>query len=208
MIDRQKQFLQAANVSRETLERLEVYERLLKKWNPAINLVSKATLADIWGRHFLDSAQLFPLFPTQSAHWVDIGSGGGFPGIVLAIQAEELESNPKMTLIESDQRKAAFLLTVIRELSLSSKVIVERVEKAEAQTADVLSARALAPLDKLLAFAKRHLLPTGTAIFPKGETYKQEIKHAREHWRFDVKEHKSATSANSVILEIGAIERV
>ncbi len=204
----EQNFCNRTNVSRETIERLRGFEGLLLKWNHAINLVSKSTISEVWNRHFLDSAQLARYLPEKGGHWVDIGSGGGFPGIVLAILAKEMSGQTRFTLIESDSRKSAFLITVARELNLDVDVIVERVENAKPQDADILSARALASLSKLLEFSQIHLKKGGVCVFPKGKTFQEEIIHARELWRFDVVEHQSITNANSVILQIGAIERV
>lgn len=196
------------DVSRETLERLKAYEALLKKWNPAINLVSKATLEDAWTRHFVDSAQIFDITPDQTGHWVDIGSGGGFPGLVVAIMAKEARPDMRTTLIESDLRKATFLRTVIRETGIRAEVIAERIEKVLPQQADVLSARALAPLNQLLAFAEQHLSPKGLTVFPKGKTAVDEINASLETWQFDLQKLDSQTDPEAVILKIRNIRRV
>lgn len=198
-----------SDVSRETSERLASYAVLLRKWNPAINLVSRATLDELETRHFADSAQLFDLAPAEARHWVDLGSGGGFPGLVIAIIAEELAPNLRVTLIESDQRKATFLRTVARELGLKRvEVIDARIEAADPQEADVLSARALAPLDRLLGFAERHLSPGGVALFPKGARYADEVNRALASWRFEVQNHPSKTDPQAVVLKLGGIARV
>lgn len=197
-----------SDVSRETLERLTIYETLLKKWNPAINLVSKSSLAEMSTRHFSDSAQLFKLMPHDSKVWMDIGSGGGFPGLVCAIIAAELSPKTEFHLVESDVRKATFLRSVAREVNVSVSVHSERIEKMTPAYADVLSARALAPLDKLLEFSKPHLSKDGIALFPKGENYKLELDHARENWNFECEEHESTTDPKSVVLGIRNIERV
>ncbi len=201
------EFVERLDVSRETLERLEVYESVLSTWNPRINLVSAATMADLWSRHFLDSAQLFAL-GRHARHWADLGSGGGFPGAVVGILANEQAPKMKVTLVEADQRKAAFLRTVARETGVSFRVIAKRIEQAEPLGADVISARALAPLNLLLEFADRHLAPGGTALFLKGENADAEIKQALEEGRFDCEKHPSATDAHAKILKLGAIERV
>lgn len=194
------------DVSRETQERLEHYLSLLEKWNPAINLVSKSTLRDAWGRHFIDSAQLMSVAPT-AAHWADLGSGGGFPGMVCAIMAKEVSPDTVFTLVESDQRKSAFLRTVSRETDTPVRVIAERFENVPPLGADVLSARALAPLTALLGFAEQHLSPKGTCLFPKGGNWRAEVKVALETWRFDAVEHQSRTDPASVILSIKDIAR-
>ncbi len=195
------------DVSRETLDRLKTYEALLKKWNPAINLVAKSTIKDAWTRHFIDSAQIFDLTPDDTKHWVDIGSGGGFPGLVVAILAAEARPEMKTTLIESDLRKATFLRTVIRETGIQAEVIAERIEKAPPQQAEVLSARALASLDMLLGFAERHLSPKGFTVFPKGKSAVDEINAALETWHFDLQKLQSQTDPDAVILKIRDIRR-
>ncbi|MCL4170695.1 UNVERIFIED_CONTAM: hypothetical protein GTU68_049362, partial [Idotea baltica] len=134
------------NVSRETFAALQAYAALLEKWNPKINLVSKSSLQDLWNRHILDSAQLFSLVQHPHNTWADLGSGGGFPGLVIAIMALESGSPDQVILIESDTRKAAFLRTVIRELGLRASVINKRIEQVDPLDADVISARALADL--------------------------------------------------------------
>ncbi|MGR3514726.1 MAG: 16S rRNA (guanine(527)-N(7))-methyltransferase RsmG [Paracoccaceae bacterium] len=199
-------FQEYIDVSRETLERLYSYAQLLEKWTRKINLVAPSTLKEIWSRHFLDSAQLLELVP-QPQHWVDLGSGGGFPGAVIAILLAD-RAGTEVTLVESDQRKASFLRTVNRELGLSFKVIAKRIEDVPPLQADVLSARALAPLAQLLVYAERHLCSDGRALFPKGASGQSEITQALECWRFDCRTYPSITDARSTILSVGEVSRV
>lgn len=206
--DFRQDFWDAFNVSRETMERLDKYDALLKKWNPAINLVSKSTIATLWQRHFHDSAQIYNFRTENTRNWGDLGSGGGFPALILSILALEDNPNDKFTLVESDVRKAAFLQTVIRDLGLNAMVIAERIEKTSPINADVLTARALSSLDKLLEYAEVHLSPNGIAVFPKGETYRKEIEDAFGRWKFTLEEFTSKTNPNGAILKIGGIERV
>jgi len=194
------------DVSRETEAALSRYAELLRKWTKKINLVAPSSLPNIWSRHFLDSAQLFSLCDSNG-HWVDIGSGGGFPGLVLAILGRNAKEI-RFTLIEADQRKAAFLRTVIRELDLPASVICERIELVDPQHADVLTARALASLDRLLGFAELHMQPDGSALFLKGAKADTEIEDALEHWSFHCEKHQSITDANSSILRVERIQRV
>lgn len=196
------------NVSRETIERLEAFEALTRKWNPSINLVARSTLGDLWVRHIVDSAQLFQYAPPNPAHWVDIGSGGGFPGIVMAAMAKELTPDTRFTLIESDQRKATFLRTAARELSLDVKVLADRVENVPPQQADVMSARALSALDALFPLISGHISETTTSIFPKGKTFSDEIKQAKQNWHFDLASHISITEPDARILVVKEITRV
>ncbi|MFT6168885.1 MAG: 16S rRNA (guanine527-N7)-methyltransferase [Celeribacter sp.] len=196
------------DVSRETFERLSIYESLLKKWNPAINLVSKSSISELRVRHFVDSTQIFALMPRDAKKWVDIGSGGGFPGMVCAIICAEKSPDTQFHLVESDMRKSTFLRSVAQQAGVTVQVHSNRIEKMEPFKADVLSARALASLEKLLEFSAPHLQNDGVALFPKGENYKSELKVAQENWNFDCEEHQSTTGSNSVVLRIGNIKRV
>jgi len=195
-------------VSRETLERLALLERLLTKWNPAINLVAKSTIETTWDRHILDSAQLFNLAPAASRHWVDMGSGGGFPGLVIACLAADLRPNLLVTMIEADQRKATFLRQASRDLGLSTTILSDRIEATAPQMADILSARALAGFVTLLGFAQRHLGAGGLALFPKGASWREEVEAARKDWHFDLTTHPSATDPQGVTLAVKAITHV
>lgn len=197
------------NVSRETLEKLKLYESLLRKWSPKINLVSKATIDDIWSRHILDSLQFTQLCPDAHGHWVDIGSGGGFPGLVVAIACKDtMKGIKEVTLVESDQRKAAFLRTVLRETETTARVISKRIESIDSLGANVLSARALASLPNLLDFAELHLSKDGYALFAKGKNWQTEVKAAESAFSFICTAHKSGTEPEAAILQIGEIRRV
>lgn len=189
------------NVSRETLEKLKKYEALVKKWTVKINLISKSTISDIWNRHILDSIQLFNLAPPRG-HWADLGSGGGFPGVVVAILTQDTALPHRITLVESDQRKCAFLRTAVRELSLDAEVICGRIESLPPLNADIISARALADLDKLLGFAERHLAQDGAALFPKGARWKNEAAEARKRWSYGCETSISKTDPDAAILKI------
>lgn len=196
------------SVSRETWDRLEHYTDLLKKWNPRINLVSPTTLAEAWTRHIVDSAQIWGIPQTYPQHWADLGVGGGFPGLVVAILRDEFAPEMKVTLVESDQRKCAFLRTVLRETGVVANVEARRIEEIPPLGVDLLSARALASLDKLLGFADRHLCENGTALFPKGAQAEKEIADARKMWQFDLVRHTSLTDPQAVVLQIGALTHV
>ncbi len=200
------EFEKRTNVSRETLSALDVYAELLRKWNKVINLVSPSTLDELWTRHFLDSAQLLQLVEPKGT-WVDLGSGGGFPGLVLAILTRNTP-DLKFVLVEADQRKMTFLKAVVRTLGLETRVLAGRIEEIEPLEADIVSARALAPLSILLEFSERHMKLSGTALFPKGEKADAEIAEALESWSFDCEKHRSLTDASAAILRIGEIKRV
>lgn len=194
-------------VSRETIQKLEHYADALKKWNPKINLVSKSTIDDLWDRHFIDSAQILELAPSGARTWADLGSGGGFPGLVVAIIAAETQPDLSMTLVESDLRKCAFLRSVLRETSIKANVISRRIEDIPPLEACVISARALAELPKLLSLSHEHSVRGGVLLFPKGENWRTEVAEAQSKWRFDHQVAKSKTNAKSVILSISGVRR-
>ncbi|WP_341367746.1 16S rRNA (guanine(527)-N(7))-methyltransferase RsmG [Yoonia sp. BS5-3] len=195
------------DVSRETFDDLIKFSDLVRKWTTKINLIAPSTIDDIWSRHVVDSSQLFRYAPNQFNHWVDIGSGGGFPGIVMAIYAKEQQPAAKFTLIESDQRKATFLRTASRELSLNVSVVAARIEDVPYGAADIVSARALATLSTLLPLANQHLAPDGTCLFHKGKRVDEEIEEARKNWLFDLEEHPSFTDPAARLLVIQRISR-
>ena len=195
------------DVSRETFDILQRYVDLLEKWNARINLVSPGTLPHLWSRHVFDSAQLYDLAPASTSSWADLGSGGGFPGVVIAILGRDRQGF-SMTLVESDQRKAAFLRTALRECNVTATVVSQRIEDCTPLMADVLSARALAPLETLLSFAERHLAPDGLALFPKGGRASEEVAAAQETWSFACDVCPSRTDSAASILKIGDISRV
>lgn len=193
------------NVSRETLEGLFAYCDLVVKWNPAINLISKSGVAEIWDRHIIDSAQLIRQIPAHGRLFCDLGSGGGFPGLVLAILAKELHPEAHMILVESDRRKSVFLSEASRLLNIDVTIKVQRIEDLAPQNVDVLTARALAPLSSLCGFAYRHLKPEGVAVFPKGAAAALEIEDARKHWQFDYAGMQSCTDPTAQVLTLSGI---
>lgn len=196
------------DVSRETLAHLQTYAALLARWTPRINLVSAASLADQWHRHFADSAQLLAFRPPAARRWLDLGSGAGFPGLVIAILAREAAPDLRLHLVESDQRKCAFLRQVVTETGLTLDISPERIEALAPQAADIVSARALAPLTRLLAHAEKHLAPGGIGLFPKGRTVHNELAEAEQSWRFACRVHPSITDPEAAIVETGAPRRV
>lgn len=197
------------DVSRETISKLLHFQELLKKWNPKINLISKNTINELWERHIVDSVQAFVPSKPKPEKWLDIGSGGGLPGVVVAILLAEKSPSTEMHMIESDQRKCVFLRTVARELGLSVTIHANRIENVDPLGADVISARALADLDNLLEWSVFHLNPqSGECIFPKGKTWGKELEQARKRWKFDFKPITSITDPQSVILRIGGISGV
>jgi 16S rRNA (guanine527-N7)-methyltransferase len=164
-------------VSRETLDRLQVYLDLLARWQSRINLVGPATLADPWRRHILDCGQLWRFWPTGAQTLADLGSGAGLPGLVLAVMGA-----PTVHLIESDQRKAAFLREASRACGVAVTVHAQRSEAIPPLAADVVTARGLAPLLELLALAARHVHDGTTCLFLKGRSAESELTRARGIW--------------------------
>lgn len=193
-------FRRATGVSRETLERLMVYEALLRKWQKTINLVGPRTLDDSWSRHFLDSAQLYPLCPESTRTLVDLGSGAGFPGLVLAIMGV-----PEVHLIESDVRKGAFLREAARATGAPVTVHSKRIEAVQGLQADVLTARALAPLGDLLDWGARFLSPDGVALFLKGQNMEDELTDTTKYWKMRTERFDSVTDPSGSILRLSGI---
>ncbi|MBT8458739.1 MAG: 16S rRNA (guanine(527)-N(7))-methyltransferase RsmG [Boseongicola sp.] len=206
MNDEKARFADSFNVSRETLNRLEIYADLLRKWNKRINLVAPGTIETLWSRHFMDSAQVLALSPSAAQRWTDLGSGGGFPGAIVALLANNLDL--RVILIESDQRKAAFLRAVSRETGANFSVMAERAEAAVPTKADVVSARALAPLETLLGYVAHHIDNNGLALLPKGAKAASEVELARKTWSFTCESIPSMTDKDAAILKIGDIKRV
>ncbi|NBZ86790.1 16S rRNA (guanine(527)-N(7))-methyltransferase RsmG [Stagnihabitans tardus] len=195
------------NVSRETIERLEIFESLVRQWTQRINLVSPATVQEMWNRHILDSAQLYRL-ARPGSKWVDLGSGGGFPGIILAIIAQERDPGRTLHLVESDQRKAAFLRKAAIELQCPVEIHTQRAEVLTPMSADCVSARALAPLVDLLPLVSRHLIAGGRAVLPKGIRATEEIEKARAVWTFDLTIEQSQTDPQAKVLLIENLRHV
>ena len=203
----EENFKSKFNVSRETMDKLEAYVALLRKWNPKINLVSKSTLQDVWHRHMADSAQLWALAPEGAKHWLDIGSGAGFPGLVIAAMAAEKAPEMMVTMVESDRRKSVFIQTVAREMGVSVKMKTDRIESIPSENADILSARALASLPQLLEFAEQHRKPNGICLFPKGARVDSELTETSSCWHMSYKKFPSMTDSSAVILRIGELHR-
>jgi 16S rRNA (guanine527-N7)-methyltransferase len=196
------EFIAAAHVSRETQARLETYLAMLTKWQGAINLVGRSTMRDPWRRHFWDSAQLHPLIPA-GASVIDLGSGAGFPGLVLAMMGDL-----HVHLVESDQRKAAFLRETARETGTDVTLHIGRAEQVPPQPGDVVTARALAPVADLLGLATRWLRPGGTCLFLKGRQADTELTDAHTAWRFTAERISSRSDPAATILRLGDIDHV
>lgn len=199
----------AASVSRETLSRLTAIADLLVKWQKTINLVAPATLPELWSRHMGDSLQLINHVPEKARRWVDLGSGGGFPGLVVAAVLAEREG-ADMHLVESDTRKAAFLREAARVAELPVTVHAVRIEQVAGRLApgtDVVSARALAPLPKLLELAEPFLAAGALGLFPKGRDAERELTDARKGWTLDLDLRPSASDPHGRILLVKGARR-
>jgi 16S rRNA (guanine527-N7)-methyltransferase len=195
-------FAALAGVSRETLSRLEAYAALLLEWSKRINLIGRGTLGDIWRRHFLDSTQLLPLIPAGAKNVVDLGSGAGFPGLVLAILGV-----PGVELIEADSRKAAFLREAARIAEAPIVLRPCRIEAVKPHRADVVTSRGCAPLDRLLTLAERFVGPDTTCLFLKGERAEEELTAARKAWTMTVSRYPSAADPGGIVLLLQQVIR-
>lgn len=197
------------NVSRETFEKLEHFASLFHKWSASINLVAPSTRDDLWRRHIVDSAQIFKIAPGPK-HWIDLGSGGGFPGVVTSILLSE-RGEGWVDLVESNHKKASFLRLALSETGARGAVHTVRIEDApiKIESADAISARALADLDRLFGYAEpwADRNPELVCVLHKGRDYQSEIEKARGRWGFDLVIHQSAVEADSVVLEIAHLRR-
>ena len=189
------------DVSRETLQRLEEFSAELKRWSVRINLMAPTPEEIFWERHIVDSAQLYPL-RSDGLVWCDLGSGGGLPAMVVAILAKEDAPDLLFHLVESDARKAAFLRITSKALALNVTVHHARAENLAPLNARTVTARALAPLDRLLGYVQRHLVPGGVALLPKGKTHEAEIAAARLRWSFELDLTDSVAERRAKILSI------
>ena len=196
-------FQAATGVSRETMERLQIYADVLKDWNSRMNLVARSTLEEVWHRHMLDSAQLFPLIPKETKVLVDLGSGAGFPGLVLAIMGV-----PEVHLIESTGKKASFLRAVAEETAVSVKIHNNRIEAVKPFIADVITARALAPLDKLLGYAQPFSGVDTRHFYLKGQHVGDELTDAHKIWNMKVDRQPSSTDPRGSVLSVCEVSRV
>jgi 16S rRNA (guanine527-N7)-methyltransferase len=207
-VDKYQRLIDVAGpVSRETFEGLEVFESLFLTWAKRINLVSPSTLDHIWVRHILDSAQLMPLAP-HALRWLDLGSGGGFPGLVLAFLLKDRPGG-RIDLVDSNRKKTAFLQAAVGQFSLPARVYARRIgeEIKDLEQPEVVTARALAPLPDLLELALPWLSLGASGLFHKGRDYRQEVEESAQLWDFNLVEHPSKIDPDSVVLEIKGLKR-
>lgn len=201
------QLLPELSVSRETLDKLDHFAALFDKWAQTINLVAPSTKEQLWRRHIADSAQLWNILP-EPKQWIDLGSGGGFPGIVMAILLSQFRDG-WVHLVESNQKKASFLRIALAETGARGSVHTIRIEEApgKLEKCDVISARALADLDRLCEYSHPWMVRSSScrALLHKGRDYVAEIAKARGRWDFDLVVHQSAIEADSVVLDVSHI---
>ena len=196
-------FAHLVPVSRETLARLEAYAALLVRWSARINLIGRDTIADLWHRHILDSAQLQSFIPAGASSLIDLGSGAGLPGLVLAIIGVS-----GVELVEADSRKCAFLREAARIAEVPVAIRGCRVQAVPPHPVDVVTARALAPLDRLLGLAEPFLAPGGSeCLLLKGERVEDELTLARRHWTMTVSLHQSRSDPRGVVLRLQQVAR-
>lgn len=205
----EKQFLKKSGVSRETMENIKIYASLLKKWQKQINLVSDSTLTEMWSRHFYDSFQLKALIEAlphrqdeaKKMRFLDIGSGAGFPGLLLSM----LDIG-EFHMVESNNKKCAFMRQVIRETNATAVVHNERAEKLVPFHVDYIVSRACASLDKLFELGKNFIHEDTICLFLKGQIANEEISQARKNWHFEVNKFTSATEESGMILKVSHIK--
>ena len=202
---KKNEFVKSLNVSRETLNGFYEYESLLSKWNEKINLVSKNTLMDIWERHFLDSGQIIKHVEASEKRWVDVGSGAGFPGLVVALLLRDRKIDCDLVLVEKNPKKVFFLNEVIRKLNLGVEVVNDNIGTLEPLNADILTARAFSELNNLIELAFRHRKKEGICLFLKGENYRIELDKTLNYWFFDYDIVDSLSSSSGKIIRVKKI---
>jgi len=195
-------FAEIIPVSRETLARLEAYAALLTRWSARINLIGRDTIADLWRRHILDSAQLRAFVPNRARSMIDLGSGAGLPGLVVAILGVS-----GAELVEADSRKCAFLREAARITETDASIRPCRIEAMPRHPVDIVTARACAPLDRLLGLAEPFLAPDSECLFLKGERVEEELTLARKHWTMTESAHQSRSDPRGVILRLQQVAR-
>lgn len=199
--------LQKYHVSRETISRLREFAAILAEWNQKMNLVSKNSLPDLWSRHIFDSLQLLSHLPNNLRHLVDIGSGAGFPAMILAIALAEKKPDAQITLVESITKKTVYLNDVRERLGLKNVVVVnKRVEDAVFKPVDLITARAVAALDVLCGYAAK-IMPHPQLLLLKGKSYPLEEAAAKQHWSFTSEIFANAYCADGVIVKISNLRK-
>jgi len=207
-----EQFQHEFNIGPAAMARVNVFVALLEKWQAKINLVSANTLPDLWQRHLRDSAQLLKFLPEQRTPWLDIGSGAGFPGLVLALLQEDARQAAQLHLVESDQRKAIFLQEVIRATAISAQVHAQRIEQLKLTQiggpARLITARALAPVHQILQLTEPVAGPETLYLLLKGQDVDDELTLAAKYRKMTVIQHPSWTHPAGKVLLITEVARV
>jgi 16S rRNA (guanine527-N7)-methyltransferase len=202
-----EEFQAASNVSRETLSRLKLFVGLLKDWNSRLNLVSAKSLEDVWRRHIWDSAQLADLISSSATSLVDMGSGAGFPGLVLALVLRE-RGAVRAVLYEATTKKCSFLAEAAAQTGAPVEIRNGRIEKAEPEPFDIVTARACAPLDQLLGYTQPFQGPGTTNLFLKGQSVGAELTEVSKSWKMKMLRHPSRSDPSGVILEVQELRHV
>ncbi|MDA0260578.1 MAG: 16S rRNA (guanine(527)-N(7))-methyltransferase RsmG [Proteobacteria bacterium] len=198
-----QQFAKMFNVSRETIERFEIYAELLLKWQNSVGLVGRSTLADLWRRHMLDSAQIVQHALPLSRSWLDIGSGAGFPGIVVAIMGGE-----DVHLVEANTRKCEFLREVCRQTGISAIIHQSRMENLDPWPVDVITSRACASVRRLVELSYPFMSSSTTCLFLKGQDVEGELTEATKYWNMSVKRTPSVSDSRGTVLRLTEVSHV
>ena len=200
------EFQRATNVSRETLARLKLLVGLLEDWNLRHNLVSRGSVAHVWQRHVLDSAQLVDFVPETAKSLVDLGSGAGFPGLILAALLVD-RTGFRTVLLEATRKKCEFLATAAERIGVTAEIRNRRIEDAPPESFDVVSARACAPLPRLLQYAQRFQGPNTRNLFLKGQNVGDELTESHKYWRMKAHQHPSRSDPSGTVLVIEGLRR-
>ncbi len=201
-------FIKTYSVSRETFEKLNRFVQILTEWQEKMNLVSRSSMAEVWVRHISDSAQLYQYVNADAKYVYDVGSGAGFPAMVLAIMSQADNRQTKFKLIESIEKKTVYLNDVKEKLDLKNvEIINERSENLKLQPANFVTARAVADLNKLFSFLFPLTDKNTVLILPKGKTFLQEINQAKKNWNFDLKVEKNTVHEEGVVLLVSSLRR-
>ncbi|MEL6686268.1 MAG: 16S rRNA (guanine(527)-N(7))-methyltransferase RsmG [Pseudomonadota bacterium] len=195
-----EQFASESGIHPDSLADYQIWAQQLRKWNKTINLVAPKSLPDFWSRHALDSAQIVPHIPDNTKTIADFGSGAGFPALSIAIAAKYDAPDRTVHMLESAGKKASFLKSVSRETGVKTVIHAKRIEAVDPLEANVITARAFAPLHRLLPMAARHLMPEGQLVLLKGERVDEEIQEAERDWTFEAEKLSSFSDEGGSIL--------
>ena len=201
-------FTRIIQVSRETIDSLKIYEQILLKYNKNLNLIGKSTINEVWNRHFLDSAQVIDLIDKKIKTCLDIGSGAGFPGLVLAIICKDRNLNTNFNLLEKSRKKCIFLKEVCYELNLNAEIICQDIENIQKIQSDVLIARAFKPIPKIFEIIHKKINFEKKIVLFLGKKQKFLLNEVSKNWHIEYKQRNSVTSNDSLIIEIYKLEKI